>query len=30
MFHKVVWQHMQGVLGFVITDLLQIYLGIFQ
>jgi len=31
MFHKVVWQqHMQGVVGFLITSLLQIYLGIFQ
>jgi len=28
MFHKVVWQHMQGVVGFVITILLQIYLRI--
>jgi len=25
MFHKVVWQHMQGVVGFLITTLLQIY-----
>ena len=25
MFHKVVWQHMQGVVGFLITILLQIY-----
>ena len=24
------WQHMQGVMGFLITSLLQIYLGIFQ
>jgi len=30
MFHKVVWQHLQGVLGFLITSLLQIYEGIFQ
>jgi len=25
MFYKVVWQHMQGVAGFLITSLLQIY-----
>jgi len=25
MFHKVVWQHMQGVVGFSMTTLLQIY-----
>ena len=24
MFHKVVWQHMQGVVGFLVTSLLQI------
>jgi len=30
MFHKVVWQHMQDVVGFLITTLLQIYQGIFQ
>ena len=24
-FHKVVWQHMQGVVGFLITTLLQMY-----
>jgi len=24
MFHKVVWQHMQGVVGFLITNLVQI------
>jgi len=24
MFHKVVWQHMQGVVGLLITTLLQI------
>ena len=29
MFHKVVWQHMQGVVQFVITSLLQIYEEIF-
>jgi len=27
MFHKVVWQHMQGGVGFLITTLLQIYQG---
>ena len=26
MYHKVVWQQMQGVIGFLITSLLQIYL----
>ena len=30
MFHKVVWQHMQGVVGFFNNALLQIYLEIFQ
>ena len=30
MFHKVVWQHRQGVVGFLLTSLLQIYHGIFQ
>jgi len=30
MFHKVVWKHMQGAMGFLITNLLQIYQGIFQ
>jgi len=30
MFHKVVWQHMQRVLGFLITTLLQICHRIFQ
>jgi len=30
MFHKVVWQHMQEVIGFLITGLLQIYQEIFQ
>jgi len=30
MFHKVVWQHMQELVGFLITTLLQIYQGIFQ
>jgi len=30
MFHKVVWQHMEGVVGFLITSLLQIHPGIFQ
>jgi len=31
MFHKVVWQHMQDVVGFLIaTTLLQIYQGILQ
>ena len=25
LFHKVVWQHMQGVMGFLVTTLLQIY-----
>ena len=29
MFHKVVWQHMQGTVGFLITILLQIYQRIF-
>jgi len=30
LFHKVVWQHMQGVVGFLMTSLLQIYQEIFQ
>ena len=30
MFQKVVLQHMQGVVGFLITILLQIYQGTFQ
>jgi len=30
MFHKEVWQHMQGLVGFLITTLLQIDQGIFQ
>jgi len=30
MFHKVVWQHMGGMLGLLVTSLLQIYQGIFQ
>jgi len=30
MFHKVVWQHMQGMVGFLITTLLQIYKQIVQ
>ena len=30
MFHKVVWQHMQGMVGFLVTRLLQIYQGILQ
>ena len=30
MFHKVVWQYMQGMLGFLIITLLQIYQGIFD
>jgi len=30
MFHNVIWQHMQGVVGFLITSLLQIYQGILQ
>jgi len=29
MFHKVAWQHTQGVVGFLMTNLLQIYRGIF-
>ena len=29
MFHKVVRQHMQGMVGILVTTLLQIYLGIF-
>ena len=29
MFHKVVWQHMQGVVRFLITTLMLIYLGVF-
>jgi len=29
MFHKVVWQHTQGMVGFLITILLQIYQEIF-
>jgi len=30
MFHKVVWQHMKGMVGLAITNLLQIYQGILQ
>jgi len=30
MFHKVVWLHMQEIVGLLITTLLQIYEGIFQ
>jgi len=30
MFRNLVWQHMQGVVGFLITTLLQIYEEIFQ
>jgi len=30
MLHKVVWQHVQGVVGFLITPYLQIYQRIFQ
>jgi len=30
MFHKVVWQYMQGVVGLLVTTLLKIYQGIFQ
>jgi len=30
LFHKVVWQHMQGVVEFLVTTLLQIYEGVFQ
>jgi len=30
LFHKVVWQHMQGVAGLLVTSLLQIYQEIFQ
>ena len=30
MFHKVVWQHMQDVVGFLVIHSLQIYRGIFQ
>jgi len=30
MFHKVMWQHMQGVVGLLITRLLQIYQRIIQ
>ena len=30
MFHEVVWQHMQDVVGFLIISLLQIHVGIFQ
>ena len=30
MFHKVVWQHMQGMVGFLIITLLQIYKQIVQ
>ena len=29
-FHKVMWQHMQGVVGLFVTSLLQIYRGSFQ
>ena len=28
-FHNVVWQHMRGAVGFSVTRLLQIFLGIF-
>ena len=28
MFYMVVWQHMQGVMGFLVILLLQIYRGI--
>ena len=30
MFHKVVWQHVQGVVRFLVTTMLQIYREIFQ
>ena len=30
MLHEVVWQHMQGLVGSLITTLLQIYQGIFR
>jgi len=30
MFHKVMWQHMQRVVGLLLTSLLQIYQEIFQ
>ena len=30
MFHKIVWQHMQGVMGLLISSFLQIYHRIFQ
>jgi len=30
MFRKVVWHHMQSVVGFLVTTLLQIYYRIFQ
>ena len=30
MFHKIMWQHMQRVIGLLITTLLQIYRGIFR
>ena len=30
LFHKAVWQHVPGVVGFVMTSLLQIYQGILQ
>jgi len=30
MFHKIMWQHMQRVMGLLITTLLQIYRGIFH
>jgi len=30
MFHKVVWEHMHGVVRFLVTSFLQIYPGIFQ
>jgi len=29
MFHKVVWQHIQGMAGFIVTSLLRIYNKIF-
>jgi len=30
MFHEIVWQHVQGVMGFLITGLVQMYQEIFQ
>ena len=29
-FHQVMWQHMQGVVGVLVTALLEIYRGNFQ